>query len=55
MTDVYPIYIGGEFCETQNRLKIKNSYTNELVAETFLAGKTELDKAIEKALAVKNK
>ena len=50
----YPIYIGGEFSETQKKLSVINSYTGELVAETFLAGKAELDKAIEKALSAKN-
>ena len=49
----YPIYIGGEFSETQKKLSVINSFSGELVAETFLAGKSELDKAIEKAIAVK--
>ncbi len=49
----YPVYIGGKFTETAYRLQVKNSFSGELVAETFLAGKKELDQAIEKAMEAK--
>jgi glyceraldehyde-3-phosphate dehydrogenase (NADP+) len=47
------IYIGGEFCKTTNVLEVRNSYNGKVIGKTFLAGEKELDKAIEKALAVK--
>lgn len=53
MSALYQIYIGGEFITTNNTFNVTNSYSGEIVAQTFLAGKKELDKAIEKALAVK--
>ncbi len=45
----FPIYIGGEFCETPNKLEVKCSYDGSVVGTTFLAGKTELEKAIKMA------
>ncbi|MCK6650127.1 MAG: aldehyde dehydrogenase family protein, partial [Bacteroidia bacterium] len=49
----YKIYVGGEFVETANKLEIKNPFSNELFASTFLAGPEELEQAIQKAEAVK--
>src|SRR6056297_2375371 len=49
----YNIYIGGEFCQTNTKLKIFNPYDNNVVAETYLAGKEELEQAIEKAQSAK--
>ncbi|MEA2106167.1 MAG: aldehyde dehydrogenase family protein [Bacteroidota bacterium] len=53
MQQVYKIYIGGEFCPTNTKLKVFNPFDHSIVAETYLAGKDELEKAIEKALIVK--
>lgn len=49
----YKIYVGGEFVETTNKLELKNPFSNELFASTFLAGQEELEQAIQKAEAVK--
>lgn len=45
----YKIYLGGEFIETSEELAVYCSFDNSLIAKTYLAGKTELDKAIVKA------
>jgi glyceraldehyde-3-phosphate dehydrogenase (NADP+) len=50
----YNIYIGGEFCQTNKKLKVFNPYDNNVVAETYLAGKEELEKAIKKAQSAKS-
>ena len=50
--ETYKIYVGGEFKTTENILEVNNPYDNSLVAKTYLAGKTELDLAIEKGLSV---
>ncbi|HOU98910.1 MAG TPA: aldehyde dehydrogenase family protein [Bacteroidales bacterium] len=49
----YLIYVGGEFLTTEHKLEIRNSFSNELVAETYLATTAELEKAILKATAAK--
>ncbi len=46
----YKIYAGGEFIETENSFNIENPFNNEVIAKTFLAGKGELELAIEKGL-----
>ncbi len=46
------IYFAGDFYTTDKILDVKNPYTNEIFAKTFIAGKNELEKAIEKALSV---
>ncbi|NMD00057.1 MAG: aldehyde dehydrogenase family protein, partial [Bacteroidales bacterium] len=51
--DPYLIYVGGEFLTTEHKLEIRNSFSNELVAETYLATTAELEKAILKATAAK--
>lgn len=45
----YKIYLGGEFIETSEELAVYCPFDNSLIAITYLAGKTELDKAIVKA------
>ncbi|MFP4024694.1 MAG: aldehyde dehydrogenase family protein [Thiohalospira sp.] len=50
----YKIYIGGEFCQTKEKLQVYNPFDNSTLAETYLASKTELEKAIEKAQSVKS-
>ena len=45
----YKIYVAGEFQETDTILKVTNPYNNELIAKTYIAGKPELEKAIQKA------
>jgi glyceraldehyde-3-phosphate dehydrogenase (NADP+) len=49
----YKLYIGGEFTETGQILPVTNPYDNSLVGETYIAGRDQLEKAIEKALLVK--
>ncbi|MEA3445310.1 MAG: aldehyde dehydrogenase family protein, partial [Bacteroidota bacterium] len=49
----YKIYVGGVFCKTDEVIKVSNPYTGKLVANTYLAGKAELEKSIEKAESVK--
>ena len=50
--NTYKIYVAGEFCTTDTKLEVINPYNNKLVVTTFLAGKNELEKAIEKGLSV---
>ncbi len=49
----FQIYIGGEFRETEDLQEVINPYSNEKIAFTYRAGKTELEEAIVKALSVK--
>lgn len=53
MSANYPIYVGGEFITTELKLLVINSYSHEEFAQTYIAGKKELETAIEKAQAVK--
>lgn len=48
----YKIYVGGEFIETHQELKVYNPYDNSLVGTTFLAGTGELETAINKSKLV---
>lgn len=50
----YPIYVAGEFKETQNTLEVINPHTNETVATTYLATEKEFETATEGALAVQS-
>lgn len=50
--ETYKIYVGGEFSSTESVIKVTNPYDNSLLAKTYLAGKNELDFAIEKGLSV---
>lgn len=52
--ETYAIYAGGSFVQTNEILTVKNSFTNEIVASTFLASKNELEQAIQKAIAAKS-
>ncbi|MGQ9847739.1 MAG: aldehyde dehydrogenase family protein [Bacteroidales bacterium] len=52
--ETYAIYVGGHFVNTNEVLTVRNSFTNEIVASTFLATKTELELAIKKAIAAKS-
>jgi len=45
----YKIYIAGEFRTTSKILEIKNSYTSEVIAKTYLAENSDLEEAIVKA------
>ena len=44
---VYKIYVGGEFIETGTELMVSNPFSGKNFAKTWLAGNTELEKAIE--------
>jgi acyl-CoA reductase-like NAD-dependent aldehyde dehydrogenase len=48
----YDIYAGGSFLRTETLVNVKNPYTMDYFAQTFLAGKKELEKAIQAALSV---
>ncbi len=50
----YKLYIAGEFVKTDQRLVVTNPFDNSVVGETYLAGKEELENAIDKALEVKS-
>ncbi len=49
MATKYPIYIAGEFRETEHSLVVECPYDNRVVGNTFLAGQQELNEAIEAA------
>ncbi|MFC2118198.1 aldehyde dehydrogenase family protein [Bacteroidota bacterium] len=55
MVENYKIYVGGEFKKTDNVLTVLNPFDNSIIAETFLAGKKELDEAIIKGLEAEEK
>ncbi|MCG8411640.1 MAG: aldehyde dehydrogenase family protein [Bacteroidales bacterium] len=48
------IYIAGEFVTTDQKLQVFNPYDDLLVGETYLASSKELEKAINKALLIKD-
>ena len=48
----YPIYAAGEFITTQQKLEVKSSFNNEIIAETYLADEVVLNNCINKALKV---
>ena len=48
----YKIYIAGKFTATKTELIVYNPYDQTQVATTYLAGKEELELAIEKGLSV---
>jgi len=49
----YKIYCGGEFISTASKTDISCSYNDKVFAQTYLAGKAELEKAIVAAEKVK--
>ncbi|OFY27123.1 MAG: aldehyde dehydrogenase [Bacteroidetes bacterium RIFOXYA12_FULL_35_11] len=49
--DTYEIYVGGIFKKTGTVLNVVCPYDYKIFAQTFLAGKAELEEAIEKGLA----
>ena len=53
MIGEYQFYLGGEFCSSDEKLAVLNPYTGKVFANTSMAGNLELDKAIDKASAVK--
>lgn len=50
--NTYKIYVAGNFTSTTTKLVVTNPYDQTQIATTYLAGKKELDKAIEKGLFV---
>ncbi len=50
----YKLYIAGKFIKTDQKLVVTNPFDNSVVGETYLAGKEELENAINKALEVKS-
>jgi glyceraldehyde-3-phosphate dehydrogenase (NADP+) len=51
----YPIYTGGTFSETSKTLEVTNPFTGKAFAQTYLAGKDELEASIAAAENVKDK
>lgn len=49
----YPIYVGGEFITTGNRLEVINPWSGKAFALTYRGSRDELEKAISKAEEVK--
>jgi acyl-CoA reductase-like NAD-dependent aldehyde dehydrogenase len=54
MENTSPIYCGGDFVSTKNKLEVKNSWDSGLLGSCFLAGPEELEQAIIKAIAVED-
>lgn len=52
--DIYKIYCAGDFVSTTKNHRIVNPYKSDEIAETFLAGETELEKALTAAVNVKD-
>ena len=48
----YKLYLAGTFTTTETTLKVQNPYDKTYFATTYLAGKKELDRAMEKGVAV---
>jgi len=46
----YKIYVGGKFIESKTELLVRNPFSDEVFARTWLAGTIELGKAIEVGL-----
>jgi len=51
----YKIYLGGDFINTDQQLPVKNPYTGEVFATTYLASAGELEKAIQKAESIRTR
>ncbi len=51
----YKIYLGGDFITTDQQLPVKNPYTGEVFATTYLASAGELEKAIQKAESIRTR
>lgn len=49
----FEIYCGGQFITTPDKLTVNNPYNGKLVAETWLAGPTQVEDAIHAASAVR--
>ncbi len=45
----HKIYLAGEFIQTRESLAVNNPFSGEIVSTTWLAGKEEIEKAIQKA------
>ncbi|HEX8517494.1 MAG TPA: aldehyde dehydrogenase family protein [Bacteroidia bacterium] len=50
----YTIYLAGTFVETAQKLLVKNPFSGNIFAETYLASGNELETAIKKAESVKS-
>jgi glyceraldehyde-3-phosphate dehydrogenase (NADP+) len=48
----FKIYYAGQFHTNNTKLEVTNPYTNEVFAQTYLAGKEELEKAIEQGIKI---
>jgi acyl-CoA reductase-like NAD-dependent aldehyde dehydrogenase len=51
----YPIYSGGKFITTDEKLIVTNPYDNSVIAETFRADQNILDESIIAAQSVEKK
>ncbi|MDP3732110.1 MAG: aldehyde dehydrogenase family protein, partial [Candidatus Omnitrophota bacterium] len=49
MIPYYPLFINGEFRDSQNKQKISNPSTGEIIAEVAIASEKDIDSAIEAA------
>jgi acyl-CoA reductase-like NAD-dependent aldehyde dehydrogenase len=52
MNERFPMYLAGEWTESDDRLDITNPYNGERVGTTFQASRRQLDRAIEAAESV---
>ena len=55
MQTKYPLYLAGEFRETADYFEVNNPYDQYIVAHAFRAGSTDLEEAVIKEEAVKEK
>ncbi|TND08037.1 MAG: glyceraldehyde-3-phosphate dehydrogenase (NADP) [Bacteroidetes bacterium] len=49
----YPIYAGGKFVTTSQKLEVINPFSGKKFAETYLAGEAEYEAAVQAALGVR--
>jgi len=49
----YPIYLAGEFVKEGDNLEVRCPYSGDAFAQTFAAGKKEVNRAIERAVKAK--
>jgi len=49
MMDIFKAYIGGKFKATNQTFTVKSPFSNEIIAEVYLAGEAELEEAIVSA------
>src|SRR4051794_29563798 len=52
MADTYPMYLAGEWVDSDDRLDITNPFNGDIVGRTFQASREQVDQAIRAAECV---